>query len=202
MTQPQSQPLIPADIAEKLGLIGIDPQTIVTLVANVASATMQAQIGAAVEKAFDAKAEALAASIIKALKEDDGAAGIAATVPQPSPGLPPVAAQAPAPQPTMDIMGAIAKALAGGAQPPANQFEQMAKAAEGFGQFFGAFMRPMQEMRQSIVVEVVREMETISRTGGTLPWEKSAVTAAHAASGVHEKSTTVQDIAAQIRVST
>jgi hypothetical protein len=60
----------------------------------------------------------------------------------------------------------------GGAEQPGNGgLSQMATLAKSWGEVMRAMMEPVVEMQTTMRQSLLSEMQTYSRTGGTLPWE-------------------------------
>lgn len=60
----------------------------------------------------------------------------------------------------------------GGGNSEASGMEQMIKAAQGYGEFVKAIMAPITEMQTTMRQSLLQEMQTYSRTGGSLPWDE------------------------------
>jgi hypothetical protein len=75
-----------------------------------------------------------------------------------------------------DIFGLILqqvlpRLMGGGAHTENTGMEQMIKAAQGYGEFVKAIMAPITEMQTTMRQSLLQEMQTYSKTGGSLPWD-------------------------------
>jgi hypothetical protein len=61
--------------------------------------------------------------------------------------------------------------LVPGAPTESTGMEQMVKMANGYGEFVKAIMAPITEMQTTMRQSLLQEMQTYSKTGGSLPWD-------------------------------
>jgi hypothetical protein len=61
--------------------------------------------------------------------------------------------------------------LVPGAPAESTGMEQMIKMANGYGEFVKSIMAPITEMQTTMRQSLLQEMQTYSKTGGSLPWD-------------------------------
>ena len=64
----------------------------------------------------------------------------------------------------------------GGSSTGDGGLDQMAKLASSWGNVMKAIMQPVVEMQATMRQNLLSEMSTYSKTGGTMPWEKDTTT--------------------------
>ncbi len=72
------------------------------------------------------------------------------------------------------LMPAILKMISGGSgsgNGMAESMKQMTETAKIFGTFYSELMAPMNSVKSQMMHDILAELTTLSKTGGTLPWE-------------------------------
>ncbi len=176
---PRNQTERPADAVEKMRQAGIDPNEVVGLMVPIIEQVVVKTVEGlnlvkTVEAAVNARADQIANQVISQLnaRADEAektareqASQLAPVRPASGPG---------ALSPDNPMMQAIFGKLLGVGGSPASDggLDQMAKLAASWGNVMKAIMQPVVEMQATMRQNLLSEMSTYSKTGGTMPWER------------------------------
>jgi len=176
---PQNPTERPVDAIEKMRQAGIDPNAVVNLMVPVIEQVVVKTVEGlnltkTVEAAVAARADQIANQVIAQLnaRADEAEKTAREQAPQMAPVRP--AAGTGALSPDNPMMQAIFGKLLGVGGSPASDggLDQMAKLASSLGNVMKAIMQPVVEMQATMRQNLLSEMSTYSKTGGTMPWEK------------------------------
>jgi len=168
---------------DKMRAIGLDPNDVVKLFLPVINQAISAAINGLelpklVEVAVNKKGDLLANQVIEALNQraaQEAAANPAAPAPnsQNTPtGVVPRSSFPPGIPADNPMMAMLFNTLLGGNKATGDgSLDQMAKLASSWGNVMKAIMQPVVEMQTTMRQNLLQEITTYSKTGGTLPWE-------------------------------
>jgi hypothetical protein len=178
---PQNPTEEPADAIEKMRQAGIDPNAIVNLMVPVIEQVVVKTVEGlnltkTMETAINARADQIANQVIAQLNARADEAEKAAREQAPQMAQVRPAAGTGALSPDNPMMQAIFGKLLGVGGSPASDggLDQMAKLASSWGNVMKAIMQPVVEMQATMRQNLLSEMSTYSKTGGTMPWEKDS----------------------------